>query len=411
MLSAVPDKATNATIDSDIVKRQALWLRVFYFFHFGALGALFPFLPLLFARRELRADQISWIMVLIPLASMTVPPLWGILADAFQARAKLLRIASVGSACSLFLLVPAKGVLQHMLAMAVFCFFRSPLVSLADAIAHAALADKGERFANIRIWGSVGFALFALLSGQLKSSSHVMLLLMLSGASYLLSAAAAFGVKSPRTAKEPWIFGRTLKQLKEPTMPLLLLATAIYYSGHATFDVYYGLHLKNLHFDDSFVGLAWATGVAVEIALMMVAPRILKNTPSAHLLAFSGIIAALRWYCLSQATSALGLLSIQPLHGVTFGLWYLSLVKTIQDNAPEALRASLQSFVLSAMGLGMMAGYLVGGRIFEFYDGRMLYLAATGSATLAALLYATMAFLQSRLKAQDTGFKGDVQDE
>lgn len=389
----------SAVKGNDAIQRQTFWLRAFYFFHFGALGALFPYLPLLFARRELRADQISWIMVLIPLASMTVPPLWGMLADALQARSTLLRIASVGSALSLFLLIPAKTVTQHILAMAVFCFFRSPLVTLADAITHGLLGDERERFANIRIWGSVGFALFAFLSGQLKSSSHVMLLLFLSASCYLLSASAALGLDSPKALKEPWVFGRTLRQLKEPTMPLLLLATAIYYSGHATFDVYYGLHLKNLKFDDGFVGLAWTTGVAFEIALMMLAPKILKNTPSAHLLAFAGLIAALRWYCLSQATSFWGLLAIQPLHGVTFGLWYLSLVKTIQDSAPEDLRASLQSFVLSAMGLGMMAGYLVGGRIFEAYDGKMLYLAATGSATVAALLYSTMAYLRGRAAA------------
>ena len=55
---------------------------------------------------------------------------------------------------------------------------------------------------------------------------------------------------------------------------------------------------------------------------------------------------------------------LQTLHGVTFGAWYLSVVRFIQDRAPERLRTSLQALAMSAIGLGMTAGFLLGGWLF-----------------------------------------------
>ena len=105
------------------------------------------------------------------------------------------------------------------------------------------------------------------------------------------------------------------------------------------------------------------------------------------MLVICAFAAALRWTLLSQVSESWALVMIQSLHGITFGLWYLSIVKYIQTRAPEHLRASLQSVSMACMGLGMTTGYLAGGELFLLHGGETLYKAAAGAALAAALMY------------------------
>jgi MFS family permease len=88
------------------------------------------------------------------------------------------------------------------------------------------------------------------------------------------------------------------------------------------------------------------------------------------------------------------MLVVAPLHGITFGVWYLSGVKFVQTQAPEALRASVQGIAHAAIGVGTVLGYLVAGQVFDRFGGGASFLAAAVAAMLAGLVY-----LQARAAA------------
>jgi hypothetical protein len=129
----------------------------------------------------------------------------------------------------------------------------------------------------------------------------------------------------------------------------------------------------------------------VEILVMLAAPSLLPRFRPSRLLTVCGVVAAGRWWSLSRITARVPLVALQALHGVTFGLWYLSLVSYVQDRAPERLRASFQAVAQATMGLGTVAGYLGGGRIFERAGGATLYRCSTLAALAATLLYGLVA--------------------
>ncbi|MFH1132197.1 MAG: MFS transporter [Pseudomonadota bacterium] len=370
---------------------QLGYLRAFYFFQFGALGALFPFLPLIFVGRGLSAKEISWVMVLYPISSLISPPFWGLLADTFKARVLLLRIVSFCCAGSILLLLWPKTLLGNLLATGVFCFFRAPIVSLADASAHAVLGDQRAEFAKTRVWGSVGFAIFALGLGLLHGTSRPSFLLGLTSAIYALGGLTSLFLYAPPSERQTAVFKQTLCLFRRSPMLLFLMANCIYYSAHATFDVYFGLFVRRLGHFDSFLGAAWGIGVGCEILLMLfLATPILRRFDTSSALILCSILATVRWGCFSFATSQIALLVIQSLHAFTFGLWYLSMVKRAQDQAPQHLRTSVQSVVFSFMGLGMIIGYLVGGVVFEQQGSAVLYLFASTAAAISTLLYFLM---------------------
>jgi len=366
---------------------QLLPLRLFYFFSFGALGALFPYLPLLLSSRHLNATQISWVMVLGPAANLLVPPLWGAAADALNARLMLLMGASAGCAVSVLLLLPDWGLWGALAGMAALSFFRAPLTSLADAAVYSALGGQRANFSLVRVWGSAGFLLFVLSLGLLKGSLRPSLLVGVTAGIYLASALGLLPMRKPPYLRERGVVRQTLAILRRPPALLFLCGSVFYYAGHATYDAFFSLQARALGFGDDFVGAAWAVGVGVEIVVMLLAPRILPRLRSALLLGLCGAVASGRWLGLSLLRGRGALLALQSLHGVTFGLWYLSQVQYIQNRAPEHLRTSLQSMALAAMGMGMVSGYLGGGVLFDLGGGALLYRAAAGAAALSTALY------------------------
>ena len=299
----------------------------------------------------------------------------------------LLGLASAACGLSVLLMLPDWGFWGNVMAMGVLCVFRAPLTTLADAVACSALGGESAGFGRVRVWGSVGFAFFVWLLGLARGSARPELLLWATCAIYLASAAATLPMRGGPVVRQRGLLGQAWAVMLQPGMALYLLANAVYYFGHATYDAFFSLHARALGFGDPFIGLAWSTGVAVEIGVMLVAPYLLGRWRAVHLLAFCSVAAVTRWLLLSAITDPAPLLVAQSLHGLTFGLWYLSMVRFIQARVPELLRATLQSVAMAFLGLGMTAGYLVGGEILQHQGGSALYGHAAVAAALSLVLY------------------------
>lgn len=365
----------------------------FYFAFFGALGAVFPQLPILLAARGLSPRDISWIMIVIPVSNLAAPPLWGVLADAWERSALLLQIATFGCAASVLLLVPHWGVLGSALAVLVFSFFRAPVPTLADATTHAALAARATDFGKIRSWGSVGFALFVLGAGVLHGTRSPAILLSVVSFAYLAAALIALRFpgspsrsRAERANRSP-VLARTFARVRTRPMVIFWVATMIYYVGQSSFDAYFSLHVHRLGLDESIAAAGWAAAVGAEIAVMSLAPRIFRAHSATGLLTLCAAAACVRWGLLASSSHPVVLLGSQPLHGLTFGLWYLATVRFVQKDAPDDLRASLQSFVVSAIGIGSVGGYMVGGAVMERSGGAAMFLVASITSLAALVLY------------------------
>lgn len=379
------------------IDRPLVTLAGYYFLIYGALGALFPFLPLLLSDRGLDPVHISFVLTLIPATNLVAPPLWGALADALHARVALLRLASAACALASLLLIPRWGFAGALLALGTLSFFRSPLASLADAATCALLGPRGASYGRVRVWGSVAFAIFALAVGALDGSRHATALIAATVLCYLLAAASTLALPPVQIARERGIVRDALCWAGSPSALLLLLGNAAYYLAHAIYDAFLSLHLRSLGFGDLFVGGAWAAGVAVEIAVMVVVPPLLAGSArrTGALLVGAAAVACVRWSLLAGIVAPAPLLAQQALHGVTFGLWYLTLVQHIQASAPERLRTTLQSVAAASIGLGSTAGYQLGGRLFARGGGAACFRLAIGGAAVALLCY-TASALSSR---------------
>ncbi len=372
----------------------------FYFFSFAALGALFPYLPPLLSDRGLSASEIGWVMLMLPLTGLFLPTVWGAVADALRARILLLRLTSIGCGLAVLLLIPAHSMWAVMGAFLLLSALRVAIIPLADAITCAALGGEISIFGSIRVWGSVGFAVAVLGMGLWEGTHSAWLLVGVTSALYFASALATKGLKVPGVELQQGILREAGKLLRQGPIFVFLLGSAAYYAGHSTYDAYFGLHLRALGHGDAVLGMAWFNGVCWEIGVMLLAPKLLGGWRSGPLLMISSVAAALRWTLISVVTGKWTIIAVQSLHGLTFGLWYLSLVRFVQDRAPERLRATCQSMAFTSLGAGTVIGYLVGSRVLDHRGGEAMYRLSAGAAGVAFLLY----WLVSRMaRAEERG--------
>jgi len=130
--------------------------------------------------------------------------------------------------------------------------------------------------------------------------------------------------------------------------------------------------------------------------MMAAGPALLAGVGAVRLLPLAAVAAVVRWLALAHIQHPAGLFAAQALHGITFGVWYLALVETVQADAGDDVRASAQSILMSTVSVGMVSGYLLGGRLMEDLGGVTMYHVAAAISVTAGMLYLSRLVVRRR---------------
>ncbi|MGZ3443808.1 MAG: MFS transporter, partial [Polyangia bacterium] len=126
-----------------------------------------------------------------------------------------------------------------------------------------------------------------------------------------------------------------------------------------------------------------------EIVLMGYSRALLVRVSAARLFVLSLVTAVVRWTLLAHLTSPVAILCLQPLHGITFGLFWVSGVTLVRDRGHAAPTAA-QGLFSAAVGTGSLVGMNLAGLLLERGGGRLLYTVAgacAAAATVGAVVY------------------------
>lgn len=363
-------------------------ISLFYFTFFGALGIFLPYFSLWLVEHGLAPSEATRVLSLTPLMSLLAPPLVGLIADARRARVWLLRGASLMTWLMFLGFFRAARRPELYLTTALFALFRAPLTSLADATTLDHVRRHGGSYGRLRLWGSLGFLVAVVGAGALIERAGLPTLIGMAAWALGLCAATAWAMPAPAPVERRGILGAWLHLLGDGDWWIFFVAVVLGQMATAAYDAGFSLHLSRLGFGGRFTGVAWATGVAAEIALLAGSPLLVERFGAGRLFALSLSTAAVRWALLSRVHSGAAILCLQPLHGITFGLFWVSAVTVVRDRGHAAPTAA-QGLFAAAVGCGSLVGMNAAGVLFEAGGGRLLY----GSAAVAALAAALCAGL------------------
>jgi MFS transporter, PPP family, 3-phenylpropionic acid transporter len=158
---------------------------------------------------------------------------------------------------------------------------------------------------------------------------------------------------------------------------LVQASHAVYY-GFATLD-WTGKGLSGIA-----VGALWALGVAAEIVLFALSPRLPALTPRS-LLILGAAGAVVRWGVMALDPPAGLLVLTQCLHALSFGAAFLGAVQFISRLAPEGEAATAQGDFSTLQGVVTAAATGFSGVLYGNF-GALAYAAMAASAAIGGLV-------------------------
>lgn len=369
---------------------SATRLRLFYFLYYGNVGIFLPYFAAYLRGRGFTGGQIGLVQMAPSLLAPAVAISWASFADHRATAQRALRLAAGWAAVAACLLPFAREPWQVGAVVVLMSLGDRAVVPLADSITLEWCRDTpGLSYARIRLFGSIGFIALSLLVGRaltMRGDRPADLLVPAAVALCALGyALAARGAPASARHVERPVARDLLDLARDRRLHLLLAAAALHWAACAPFHLLFGVFVRDLGLPADVTGAGMGLGVLAEIAVLLLFPRVEARLPLRALFAVAFLGSAVRWALLSRATGAAAIVSLQLLHGLTFGLFWGSAMKALADLVSPRLRATGQAvFSAIVFGGGNALGYALSGLGYDRLGGvGPLFLAAAGAELLA----------------------------
>jgi MFS transporter, PPP family, 3-phenylpropionic acid transporter len=359
---------------------------IYYFFYYGALSVLFPFLALFYKSQGLTGGQIGLLAAISPIISFFGAPLWTGTADASH-RHKLIAMLSITGVVVVVFIFPNIASFGGLLLMiSLYAFFGSPTGSLVDSAVLTLLGDRKERYGRIRLWGTIGYGVVAPFAGNLVGRLGLKWafwgygILMLCGLLIITwipfrqsySNSSFRGGMRVLFANQPWM--------------LFLIMVFIAGVGMATINNYLFVYMQGMGASKTLMGFALTVSTISEVPAMFFSDRLLRRFGARGMLVIAMTVIGLRLICYSLTTQPWVVLVIQLVHGLTFAAIFTAGVYYADQIAPPGMKATTQGmFNGTMMGFGSATGGLLGGLLLDRFSPGGMY-AIVGTVVLVGLV-------------------------
>lgn len=365
--------------------------KLFYFFFYGGQAALVPFLTLYYQSLGLGGVAIGLLAGLVPLASMVAGSLWNAAADATR-RYRLVLLLTVGGSWLATLLVSrAAGLATLLPAVLLMAIFGAPIAPLVDSSVVALLGPRRADYGRVRLWGSIGWALAALLAGPVLERNGLSWMFVISLALSAVVFVIALRLPLAQSAAAPGTsFGARLGVLLRERGYLTLLVVALVFGMGLSITLsYLSLHLRALGAGESVISLVIAIFSISEIPFLFLSSWFLRRLGINSVIALALLLTAARLFIYAWLPTPGWAVVVSLLHGPAYALLWSAGVAESYRLAPAGLGATAQNAYSMAMfGLGSAIGSFAGGVVYARYGAPFLF-QATGwllLLTLAAFL-------------------------
>ena len=367
-----------------------------YFLYFGVMGIFLPYFNLYCYHIDFTGFQIGVLSAIRSVALILTPLIWGAMADRFRIRRPIFILCSfVSTAIWAFYLYTTD--FWAMLIITVFYgIFYSPIISFLEAFTMDVLGTRKKSYGRVRGWGSIAFIITVIVLGKIIDlySIEIILILIFFGS----LAQALISIKIPDIQiKKQTSFSSNAKALLKRHVIVFLFCAFLMLVSHGTYYGFYSIHLENLGFGKTFIGISWALASIAEIIVMIKSDSLFKHFSMDNVLFFSFMVAVFRWLALSFVTSAAGILFLQLFHAVTYAMFHVSSILYIDSLTPDEAKTLGQS-VNNAVtyGLGLMVGFFINGYLFETLGTFKLFMISSFIALSGGLILKTSQIMDRR---------------
>ncbi|MBW8368625.1 MAG: MFS transporter [Arenimonas sp.] len=364
---------------------------LFYFFYYAALGAYTPYIGRWVDGLGHSGYVVGAMLGLWYGSRIVSPPVWAALSG---------RSARPGEwfvgGCALTLLCFA-GFLFTQSAwallgvMAAFGLFYNAVMPQFEAMTLTALGPRTDLYGRLRVWGSIGFLLVASSYGALMDHFGDRAFPWLTLPLFAAMLVAAW----PHRHDTPPAHVDTVEDAghlwKRPGVRRFLLMALLMQVGFGPFYVFYTLHMQAAGHSGAAIGMLWAIGVLIEIAMFWQAPKLIGRFGASRLLMVCMAVTVVRWTVTALFAHSLPVMMLAAsTHALSFAVFHACVMRQMSTFFPGKRAAAGQSLLYGfSSGVGGVLGAGMAALAWESAGGgRLAFLLGAAVTVVAWVVYA-----------------------
>lgn len=350
----------------------------FYFIYYFFVGAFVPYWGLYLQSEQFSAADIGILMSLFQISRIFAPNFWGWLADHTGKRAQWIRLTAFLGLCGFIAVFWAHGFFWMFFVMAALSLFTSSTLPLAESLTLAHLATTNGHYSRIRMWGSLGFIVAAVILGFMIDSAGIASLLWFLLAVQVSLFVLSYTLPEPVVAPHEHDHFSIWQVIKQPNVIALLVGCSLMVTAHGVLYNFYSIYLSEHGYSKGTIGLLWSVGVICEIGIFMLMPKIMARFSLKAILLTSLVLAVIRFTLIGVSVDNLWMIILaQTLHAATFGSFHAASVEVVTQFFKGRHQAKGQAIYNSvAYGVGGAIGGIAGGYALQYLGGQQTFVLA-----------------------------------
>jgi len=388
------------------IEKTYRFIQLFYFFAFFSFGSLFPLLSVFLEEEKgLNHTQIGIVIAALPLVTIFVQPVWGMISDYTRRPKRLLMIASIMAAV-LGLFYPFMQLFLFLLIGIIsIAVFQSGIVPLSDSLSLNFVHSNGKEYGNIRLWGAVGFAVSVFILGRVTDlTGSLNWIFYFFSFGLILALLALF--QFPRRSEEVSVsFRAGLKVLlKQKPFMLFLISNFFIFGPVLANNYYFGTFILSVGGTLSGVGIAFLLAAGSEAPFMKYAQKVIDSIGVLNVILFSAFVSCSRWFLYFFEPSSELVYATTIVQGISVGLYIPAALILVRELAPPEVRATAVG-LYSAVGNGLGNAFFTftGGVMIDIWSAAGMYGFFSGMTLLGILLVTVVKKWITNLKKEPIG--------
>lgn len=378
--------------------------KLFFTLQYLGVGIFAPYMALYLNSKGLSGAQMGIILGIMPLVSIIAQPTWSIVSDLFQSRRKLLVLSCLSASLVAGLYTLTNTFIGLLLISILYALLYAPIGTLSTALAldHLEKQNRQDEFGYIRLWGSFGFAITALLMGAFIIQNLTALLpLFYSAVMVILTLLASTLPEGDKTKPTAWWSGIAIVfQRKEI---ILYFIGCMFVNTSISIGLQYmPLFMEELKSSGWMIGLAVSLQALLEVPLMAKVPKWTAKYGLPLVFLTGVMLLPLRWLVFLLIDNPIWIIPTAIFHSLTIMSLMVIGVKHVDSKFPREWRASGQGLYSTVInGIGPSIGLLIAGNLYDIRDIQTVWLFTLG-ITIVGVLILVAVFAPSYLQKSST---------
>jgi PPP family 3-phenylpropionic acid transporter len=392
-----------------------IYLVPVYITMFFVYGVIAPYLPVLIRGLGYRAAVVGILLAIVEGAGVLGPFLLGRFSDKHGKYKGVIMLSYfLVMAAVLPLAISTQPLISAVLVAVLAIGYRSAM-PLTEALATINLGESGN-YGRFRVTGSLAFVFFVLLLQWIpvlppdapKNIAFWTIATSMLAIAVIFLAPSKYTTRKPSPEKSPSDIAAG-EDVKKPTIwtPFFiagLISISLNRLAMTPVNSFLSLFLIEYVQWDA-VGLMWALASAAEIPFMFFSWRLIRRFGTMPILAFTGVMLALRLGIYAIFPFRAGIITAQLLHSFCYGLFHPAAVAFISGCVPPEQRSFGMTLYMSlGSGVPTLIGNFIGGFIIDYAGYRQLFGFFTIFAVLGAVICIVYHFIHGKSGARSNGY-------